>query len=165
MSKHEIFSDSDAPIPDYRTRRAQTEEMNVRLCRAGGGYAVEGESGRLYLVDVGIGTCSCPDQQKDEVDRCKHLRRVDLELAMGTIPTPDGRLPDPRRPVADGGVDTADDGRYNSGSDGRIDGPLREFDTYGRPIGVHYYRCTVCGVESLRRSDLDDCCPVEVSNP
>ena len=107
--------------------------MDVRLCKAGGGSTVEDASGRLYLVDVGLGTCSCPDQQKEEVDRCKHLRRVDLELAMGTIPTHDGRVPDPRRPVADGGVDTADDGRYNSGSTDRIDGPLREFDKYSRP--------------------------------
>ena len=105
--------------------------MDVRLCRAGDGNAVEGESGRLSLVYVSLGTCSCPDHQQDEVDRCKHLRRVDMELAMGTVPTPDGRLPDPRRPVADGGVDTADDGRYNAGSNGRIDGPLREFDKYG----------------------------------
>ena len=69
MSKHGNFCDSVASIPDYRTRRAQTEEMDVRLCKAGGSYAVEGESGLLYLVDVGLGTCSCSDQQNDEFDR------------------------------------------------------------------------------------------------
>ena len=57
---------------------------------------------------------------------------------MGTFPTPDERLPDPRRSVADGSGDSADDGRYNVESTGRIDGPLREFDTYGRPTGVHH---------------------------
>jgi hypothetical protein len=74
---------------EARTRRARTEEMRVSLLQKGGKYSVRSESGNTYEVDLLAGTCSCPD----DVDTCKHLRRVDLELRANRIPRPDGQLP------------------------------------------------------------------------
>ena len=134
--------------------------MDVTLYRAGGNYAVEGQSGRLYIVDVGLGSCSCPDQQKDHVDRCKHLRRVDLELEAGMVPTPDGRLPRTQRVASDGGIPNSETDGTSSDGAGRIQGPFREFDKYDRSTGVQYFRCRDCGVESTRKKDLMGCCQV-----
>ena len=154
------FADREVPNQDSRTRRAQTEDMDVRLCRAGGGYAVTGESGNLYIVDVGLQLCTCPDQQKSEVDRCKHLRRVDLELEAGTVPTPDGRLPEAKRVALDGGFTKSRTEQPCPDKSGRIEGPFREFDKYDRATGLQYFRCRECGVESIRKEDLEGCCRV-----
>jgi len=74
---------------EARTRRARTEEMRVSLLQKGGKYSVRSESENTYQVDLLAGTCSCPDN----VETCKHLRRVDLELRANRIPRPDGQLP------------------------------------------------------------------------
>jgi len=153
-------SESDASAVDSRTRRARTEDMAVALRKAGGIYTVEGESGNQYRVDISRGECTCPDQQKSSVDRCKHIRRVELELRNRTIPTPDGRLPD--RPMADGGAGTVETDTEIDGVDSgrRIEGPIQEFDKYGESTGAEYYRCSVCGTESMRERNLTKCCPV-----
>lgn len=163
MSPNDTDSDSDGDVStlESRTRRALQEDMTVALCKAGGVYTVTGESGSLYLVDVSRGTCTCPDQQKDSVDRCKHLRRVDIELRKRTIPTPDGRLSTPVHPVADGGTSTTATDRVRPGTADRIEGSLYEFDKFDRLTGVHYYRCRSCGSESLHRQDLEGCCLAE----
>lgn len=149
--------DDEASAIEPRTRRARSEDMLVALRQSGGIYTVRGESGNTYRVDIATGECSCPDQQKRSTERCKHLRRVEMEIRERTVPTPDGRLPE--RPVADGGAGT--DFETDVGDDKRrVDGPLREVDKHGRPTGAVYYRCTVCGSEAMRRQDLDDCCPV-----
>lgn len=149
--------DGEASAIEPRTRRAQREDMLVALRQSGGIYTVRGESENTYRVDIATGECSCPDQQKTSTERCKHLRRVELEIRNRTVPTPDGRLPE--RPVADGG--TGADLETDVGDvERRVDGPLQEVDKYGRPTGAVYYRCTVCGSEAMRRQDLDDCCPV-----
>ncbi len=80
-----VASADDEP----RTERAKTEDMDVSLLEKGGIYEVHSASDRYYDVDVVSGECSCPDT----ADRCKHLRRVDLEIKGGLVPRPDGRLP------------------------------------------------------------------------
>lgn len=139
-----------------RTRRARTEDMLVALRKTGGIYSVRGESGNTYRVDIVEKNCTCPDQQRSTVERCKHLRRVEIELRNRTVPTPDGRLPE--RPVADGGVGVDVDAD-NSAGDRRVEGPIQELDKHGRPTGTSYFRCRNCGTEAMRRDDLSECCP------
>ena len=156
MTDDEPTRKNDASSLDPRTRRARTEEMTVALRRTGGIYTVRGESGRIYRVDICKPDCTCPDFRKTSTDRCKHIRRVDLELRQRTIPTPDGRVP--TRPLADGGL-TRDSSRKEFDTE-RIDGPIQEFDKNDEPTGARYFRCTVCGSEAMRRQDLSDCCAV-----
>jgi hypothetical protein len=153
----EIHSpDADAPTSDAaaarRAQRARDEAMTVSLRRTGGIYDAQSESGGTYRVDLGAGTCSCPDwQQREPEGGCKHLRRVRLDVRAGRVPTPDGRLPAPSggepgvpcRMAADGG-----------GAVG-VTGPHLEFDRHGRPTGETYYRCEDCGRETIHRTDLD----------
>lgn len=81
--------------PAPRTRRAREEDMDVSLLRKGGIYEVRSESGNTYEVDVAAGTCTCLDWQRREPDGgCKHFRRVDMAIKAGTVPRPDGRIPD-----------------------------------------------------------------------
>ncbi len=142
---------------DQRTKRARTEDMTVTLRRSGGIYTVQSESGNVYRVDVLRKGCTCPDQQKASVNRCKHLRRVDMEIQNRTVPTPDGRLPE--RPRADGGVKESVRGPSQAPTSGRIEGPLQELDKHGNPTGESYFRCRACGREAMRKKDLEDCCP------
>lgn len=158
MTTSEPNSDSDASAVDSRTKRAREEEMEVSLRQAGGIYTVYSESENTYRVDITRNECTCPDQQKPETERCKHLRRVDIEIRNRTVPTPDGRLPE--RPVADGGAGASRTQSEEGDTPTRIEGPLREFDRYDEPTGVTYFRCTACGQEAMRESDLADCCPV-----
>ena len=50
-------------------------------------YVVVSQSGAAYLVDLGEGSCTCPDYRY-RGGRCKHLRRV--EFATGARQIPDG---------------------------------------------------------------------------
>jgi len=79
-----VFNDDDD-----RTKRAKREDMNVSLLRKGGIYEVDSESGNTYEVDILEDICSCPDNH----DRCKHRRRVEMEIDCHRVPRPDGRLP------------------------------------------------------------------------
>lgn len=150
-------SPDDGTAVEPRTKRARTEDMLVALRKTGGIYTVRGESGNTYRVDIATEDCTCPDQQKRGIDRCKHVRRVELEIRNRTVPTPDGRLPD--RPVADGGVG-AESAPEQTPDSQRVKGPIQERDKHGRPTGAAYYRCTVCGREAMRSQDLERCCPV-----
>jgi hypothetical protein len=62
--------------------------MAVRPLRDGR-YAVETDGGR-YVVDLDAGTCTCPDDRIRGA-RCKHRRRVALEVAERFVPRPDER--------------------------------------------------------------------------
>lgn len=78
-------------IDDARTRRALSEEMNVRFTTAGPIYEVDSESGNTYELDIEAEACNCPDfEQRQPESGCKHLRRVDLEIRTGLVPAPDG---------------------------------------------------------------------------
>ena len=151
-----VTSTTDESLPEPRTRRARTEDMEVSLRKTGGIYSVHSESGNTYRVDVALDECTCPDQQRTSTERCKHLRRVELEIRQRTVPTPDGRLPE--RAVADGGLE-ADSTAENVQDGRRVAGPIQEIDKDGRSTGASYYRCLNCGREAMRRRDLEDCCP------
>ncbi len=71
-----------------RTRRAREEPMAVRPLRDGR-YVVETEGG-TYVADVEDGTCTCPDNSIRHV-RCKHLRRVAIEITARLVPAPGER--------------------------------------------------------------------------
>jgi hypothetical protein len=78
-----------------RTRRARDEEMDVSLLRKGGIYEVRSASDSVYEVDIADGSCTCLDWQRRDPDGgCKHLRRVDMAIKAGTVPRPDGRVPE-----------------------------------------------------------------------
>lgn len=83
------LSDGGYDIKDPRTRRAVTENMEVRFGDRGCVYAVDSESGSTYEVDVLANTCTCPDHRKRDTV-CKHLRRVDLDIRGGNVPRPNG---------------------------------------------------------------------------
>jgi len=53
-------------------------------------YVVETDGG-TYVVALDAGTCTCPDHAI-RGSRCKHLRRVAMEVTAGSIPAPDQRI-------------------------------------------------------------------------
>ena len=55
-----------------------------------GRYAVESASGETYLVSLPRSDCTCPDHEM-RGERCKHLRRVAIEVTEGRVPPP-GKL-------------------------------------------------------------------------
>lgn len=75
---------------DPRSARAWTEAMATEAL-GGGRYAVEAASGNEYRVDLRDGTCTCPDSGY-RGERCKHLRRVAVEITRGDL-APPGRMP------------------------------------------------------------------------
>jgi len=77
-----------------RTKRAKREDIDVSFLTKPGRYEVHSASDSVYVIDVVAETCSCPDT----AERCKHFRRVDIEIREGLVPRPDGRLPDRVQP-------------------------------------------------------------------
>ena len=71
-----------------RALRARTEPMTVRPLRDRR-YVVETDGG-TYVVDVERRTCTCPDHAIRGA-RCKHLRRVAIEITEGRVPAPHER--------------------------------------------------------------------------
>ncbi|WP_332897673.1 SWIM zinc finger family protein [Haladaptatus sp. CMSO5] len=76
----------DTSRMDRRSARAWTERMAVRQL-PDGRYAVDSESGATYVVDLAHHECSCPDYELRHA-KCKHLRRVALEITLGRVPPP-----------------------------------------------------------------------------
>ena len=60
--------------------------MSVRAL-GDGLYEVETKSDEAYLVDLPAGRCTCPDHVFRDV-RCKHVRRVAIEITAGRTPPP-----------------------------------------------------------------------------
>ncbi|MCD2200596.1 MULTISPECIES: SWIM zinc finger family protein [unclassified Halobacterium] len=75
--------------PNDRSRRARREELRVTAL-GDGTYAVESPSGNVYDADLDAGECTCPDHQFRGV-RCKHLRRVAIDITLGEVPAPGER--------------------------------------------------------------------------
>jgi hypothetical protein len=73
-------------ILEERSRRARTEPMSV-LALGDGLYEIESASDHTYLVDLEGGRCTCPDHVFRGV-RCKHIRRVAIEITEGRTPPP-----------------------------------------------------------------------------
>lgn len=84
-SQHQRLPPADAT---GRALRARTEPMTVRPLRDRR-YVVETDGG-TYVVDVERRTCTCPDHAIRGA-RCKHLRRVAIEITTGRVPAPDER--------------------------------------------------------------------------
>jgi hypothetical protein len=83
--QHTALAPDLRSLPD-RAARAWTERMAVRP-RAGSTYAVTTESDSTYLVDIAQRSCSCPDN-RIRGERCKHLRRVALEITARRVAPP-----------------------------------------------------------------------------
>ncbi|AFZ72967.1 SWIM zinc finger family protein [Natronobacterium gregoryi] len=82
-----------APLPvpstdhlEKRSLRARTEPMSV-LPLGDGLYEIESASDSTYLVDLEAGRCTCPDHVFRGV-RCKHVRRIAIEITEGRTPPP-----------------------------------------------------------------------------
>ncbi|QSG13270.1 SWIM zinc finger containing protein [Halapricum desulfuricans] len=90
----------DTRTMDDRAARAWTERMAVRPL-GGGRYAVDSHSGATYVVDLPAGRCSCPDHLI-RGERCKHIRRVAIEVTSHRVPPPGKR----RARCAQCGVET-----------------------------------------------------------
>jgi hypothetical protein len=75
-----------------RATRAWTERMAVSAL-GDGRYAVDSQSGATYTVDLPQKRCSCPDHAI-RGERCKHLRRVAIEITEGRVPPPGLRAAD-----------------------------------------------------------------------
>ncbi|WP_081655644.1 hypothetical protein [Halopiger goleimassiliensis] len=82
-----------APLPvpttdhlEERSRRARIEPMSV-LPLGDGLYEIESASDNTYLVDLEAGRCTCPDHVFRDA-RCKHVRRVAIEITEGRTPPP-----------------------------------------------------------------------------
>jgi len=56
----------------------------------GGRYDVVVRGGAAYTVDLPAGSCTCPDHTY-RGSRCKHLRRVAIDVTEGRIPAPNER--------------------------------------------------------------------------
>lgn len=68
------------PDIEPRTIRAATEIMTV-IEEADALFLVVTESGSEYTVDLREPACSCPDfEYRDDIQECKHIRRVRIEV-------------------------------------------------------------------------------------
>ena len=83
-------SPGGGPNADRRTVRARTEPMAVHPLRDDEAYLVDTEGGS-YVVDPARERCDCPDNEI-RGKRCKHLRRVELEVGIGRVPAPGERV-------------------------------------------------------------------------
>jgi hypothetical protein len=70
---------------DPRARRAR--EMSAAVDHLGGPLYEVRTRGAEYRVDLDDGTCECPDYEHRQA-RCKHLRRVAMEVTAGEVPPP-----------------------------------------------------------------------------
>jgi len=82
--KHSLSVPPDHGLDD-RSLRARTESMAVRAFGTNL-YEITTDSGS-YLVDPTAGRCTCPDHRFRGA-RCKHLRRVAIEINEGRAPPP-----------------------------------------------------------------------------
>ena len=88
-SRKESLPTPEGEKLNARSWRARTEEMAVTPI-GGGLYEVDSQSDNTYIVDLVDGRCTCPDHMFRE-ERCKHARRVAIEINEGRVPPP-GKL-------------------------------------------------------------------------
>jgi hypothetical protein len=74
---------------DSRAAKAWTEKMAVSPLGEGK-YLVVGQDDTAYEVDLTVSRCTCPDHTYRRT-RCKHIRRVALEVTRDRIPAPNHR--------------------------------------------------------------------------
>jgi ribosomal protein L37E len=75
-----------------RAARAWRERMAVSALGKGR-YTVASQSGATYTVDLPRKYCTCPDHTM-RGERCKHRRRVAIEITEGRVPQPGFRAAD-----------------------------------------------------------------------
>ena len=90
-SRRESLAPDVTRMPD-RAARAWLERMAVSALGEGR-YAVESQSGATYTVSLPEGRCTCLDH-RIRSERCKHLRRVAIEVTEGRVPPPGFRTAD-----------------------------------------------------------------------
>ncbi|GGL29514.1 hypothetical protein GCM10009037_11520 [Halarchaeum grantii] len=78
----------DGPT-ENRADRARSEPMAV-VALGDGRYDVVVRGGAAYTVSLDEGTCTCPDYRYRE-RRCKHRRRVAIDVTERRVPAPDER--------------------------------------------------------------------------
>lgn len=93
-TEHTAASPKRALAPDFRQMpdrsvRAWVEEMAVTPLGEGR-YRVDSQSGNSYVVDLPESDCTCPDREV-RGERCKHIRRVAIEINEGEVPPPGKR--------------------------------------------------------------------------
>jgi len=75
-----VSSDGVQPSVEPRTIRAATEYMYCEEI-ADALFEVTSQSGKVYTVDLREPACECKDfEYRDEVEECKHIRRVRMEV-------------------------------------------------------------------------------------
>ena len=80
-----MSSGSVQPDIEPRTIRAATEIMTV-IEEADALFLVVTESGSEYTVDLREPACSCRDFEfRDDIQECKHIRRVRIEVGQVDI--------------------------------------------------------------------------------
>lgn len=73
------------PDIEPRTIRAATEIMTV-VEEADALFSVTTQSGSEYTVDLREPACTCPDYEyRDDIQECKHIRRVRIEVGQVDI--------------------------------------------------------------------------------
>lgn len=78
-------ADGGYSIEEPRTHEALSDDLIVRSTETTGVYDVHEGNGLTQAVDVVAETCTCRDRTRRGA-YCKHLRRIDLEIRIGTIP-------------------------------------------------------------------------------
>jgi len=87
-----MSSGSVQPDVEPRTIRAATEYMTV-IEDAPAMFSVTTQSGSEYTVDLREPACTCPDYDyRDDVEECKHIRRVRLEVGQIDVEELDAEL-------------------------------------------------------------------------
>lgn len=109
-------------VTDLRSQRARMERMAVTAL-GGGVYEVESQSGNTYAVDLPGGRCTCPDHNFRGV-RCKHVRRVAMEVTEGLVPAPGQQAVACRNCGDEVFVDETDPGPYFCGECGLDPGEM-----------------------------------------
>lgn len=74
-----MSSESVQPDIEPRTLRAATEDMTV-VEEERAMFSVTTQGGSKYTVDLREPACTCPDFQYRNVQECKHIRRVRIEV-------------------------------------------------------------------------------------
>jgi len=89
-----MSSESVQPDIEPRTIRAATEHMTV-IEEARSLFSVTTQSGSEYTVDLREPACTCPDfQHRSDVQECKHIRRVRIEVGQVDTDALEARLAD-----------------------------------------------------------------------
>jgi hypothetical protein len=145
---------------DLAERARRAREMTAAVDHQGGPLYDVRTRGDEYRVDLAAGTCECPDYEHREV-RCKHLRRVAIEVTAGEVPPPTApRVTEHLEHPDQGGA------RYY-----RCECPVSapaNFCLCPDQGGARYYRCEGCGRESvyerLRRQGCRQCIESEADD-